>query len=89
MRVTATLMLMILLLGGCAVVKGSGGREIEAHPVKETTVIDNVTGRVTIVTTWRYDDGVQITTEDRFDKDTKVEDRRATSRAPIRTVEIP
>jgi len=80
---------MLATLAGCAVVKDSGSREINAHPVKVDTVIDDATGRVTLVTTWRYDDGVQLTTEDRFDKDTKVEDRRATSRAPIRTVEIP
>ena len=65
------------------------GRVSKAHIVKVDTVIDPDTGRVTLLTHWQYDDGVTVTTEDHFKKDTPVEERRASSRAPVRVVEIP
>ena len=81
---------LCLALAGCIDPRSyPSGRVVEAHVVKVDTVIDPVTGRVTLVTHWLYDDGVTRTTEDSFKKDTPVEDRRATSRAPIRVVDIP
>jgi hypothetical protein len=63
--------------------------EVKAKLVKTETVIDPITGEATIYSYWEYTDGVTLKTEDRFKKDTPVEQRRATSRAPIRTVDIP
>ena len=63
--------------------------EVKAKLAKTETVIDPITGEATIYSYWEYTDGVTLKTEDRFKKDTPVEQRRATSRAPIRTVDIP
>jgi hypothetical protein len=64
-------------------------REVKAKLVKTETVIDPITGEATVFSYWKYEDGGTWKTEDRFKKDTPVEHRRATSRAPIRVVDIP
>ena len=76
-------------LSGCEVVKESNARVLGAKLIDVETVVDPETGVITKLSHWRYDDGVEVTTTDRFKKDTPVEQRRATSRAPLRTVEIP
>ncbi len=63
--------------------------EVKAKLVKTETVIDPITGEATIYSYWKYEDGGTWKTEDRFKKDTPVEHRRATTRAPIRVVDIP
>jgi hypothetical protein len=63
--------------------------EVKAKLVKTETVIDPVTGATTMYSYWEYADGVTLKTEDRFKKDTPVEQRRGTSRPPVRTVDIP
>lgn len=80
---------VFLAVSGCLAGKESNGRVVGAKLTGVETVIDPETGDVVKLSHWEYDDGVTITTEDRFKKDTPVEHRRATSRAPVRVVEIP
>jgi hypothetical protein len=81
---------LLLTLSGCVDPRTyNRGVEINSHLVKTETVTDPVTGDVKILSTWKYDNGYTTVTEDRFDKDTPPEQRRATSRAPVVTVDIP
>jgi hypothetical protein len=78
-----------LLVSGCSYfgLRDETGHVVEASLVGVDTVIDPQTGEITTISHWRYDDGVETTTVDRFKKDTPVTDRRATSRAPLRIVD--
>jgi hypothetical protein len=81
--------ILLLSSSGCADPRAyDQSREVKSKLVKTETVTDPVTGDVTILSTWKYDNGYTTVTQDRFDKDTPPEQRRATSRAPVVTVDI-
>jgi hypothetical protein len=81
------LLVLALGAGACEPVMVSNARVLEPKLVGTETVIDEQTGEVTTYSHWEYPDGGRWRTEDRFKKDTPVEARRATSRAPVRIVE--
>jgi hypothetical protein len=89
-RAIGLVMVMVMTQAfACADPARDRSYEVKAKLVRTETVIDPVTGDATTYSHWEYEDGGKWVTEDRFKKDTPVEQRRATSRAPIRTVEIP
>jgi hypothetical protein len=62
----------------------STARVLAPKLIDTETVTDPQTGETVTLSHWEYSDGVTVTTQDRFKKDTPVTDRRATSRAPLR-----
>jgi hypothetical protein len=80
-------LVLALGVGACEPVAVSNARVLSPTLVGTETVIDKQTGEITTYSHWEYPDGGTWKTEDRFKKDTPVEARRATSRAPVRIVE--
>lgn len=80
---------MALTVSGCIAREAPGSRVVTYKLVSTETVTDPFTGDTTQFSHWQYDDGVTVTTEDRFKRDTPVEARRATSRPETRIVDIP
>jgi hypothetical protein len=87
---SALVLTILLVASGCAGPDGfSGIREVEYKLIDVETVTDPQTGEIVKLSHWRYDDGVEVTTKDRFAKETRVEDRRATSRPGLRLADAP
>jgi len=79
-----------LTVSGCAAYNSlANSRVIDYKLIKVETITDPETGETVTLSYWRYDDGVEVTTRDRFKKDTPVEARRATSRPGLRFTEAP
>jgi hypothetical protein len=80
---------IVLLATLSAAVSGCFASVVPYDLVKQETVVDPVTGDVTRIFHWRYDDGYETTTTDTIPKGGDVERRRNEPRPQTRFLAEP